>query len=87
MPFVYILRCIEGSLYIGIANDVAARVLEHERGCASRFTVKRRPVRLVYVEELSSLAAACARERQLKGWTRRKKEALISGDLALLKRL
>src|SRR5688572_17140160 len=85
MPFVYILRCADGSLYVGVTEHLDARVRQHEDGRASTFTCSRRPVSLVHVEEHSRLAAALERERQLKGWTREKKEALISGDMDALR--
>ena len=83
----YILRCADDSLYVGSTDDLSARVLKHNEGRASRFTATRRPVRLAYLEALMSLEQARSRERQLKRWTRRKKEALIERDLDLLKRL
>jgi len=87
MWFVYILRCIDGSLYIGETNDVDQRLLKHNEGSASGFTAKRRPVVLVYSELFPTRGAALKRERQLKGWTRAKKDALIASDATLLKRL
>jgi predicted GIY-YIG superfamily endonuclease len=60
---------------------------KHHDGLASRFTARRRPVTLVYSEAHPTRTAALARERQLKGWTRAKKEALITRNLRLLKRL
>jgi predicted GIY-YIG superfamily endonuclease len=88
MHDVYILRCADGSLYIGHTDDLAMRVARHNAGSADcSFTRKRRPVRLVYSEPFASREAAVSRERQLKRWTRAKKDALISGDTPLLKRL
>ena len=87
MPFVYILRCADESLYIGHAEDVDTRASVHNDGRGARYTAARRPVRVVYREPCASTRAAVGRERQLKRWTRAKKEALIAGDLALLKRL
>lgn len=87
MHYVYILRCADNALYIGETGDVVARVLKHEAGEASRFTRARRPVTLVYAEAHRDRLRALARERQLKRWTRVKKEALIAGDLTLLKQL
>jgi predicted GIY-YIG superfamily endonuclease len=81
------LRCADGSLYIGHTEDLDWRVARHNEGTGSRFTASRRPVALVYAETLSTRIAAVARERQLKRWTRRKKEALIARDYALLKAL
>jgi predicted GIY-YIG superfamily endonuclease len=85
--FVYILRCSDDSLYIGETDDVAARVSRHNDGRGSSFTATRRPVRLAFAEGHESRRSARAREKQLKRWTRAKKEALIAGDLAELKRL
>ena len=78
--YVYILRCSNNSLYIGETNDVAQRVADHQRGRGSELTTKFRPVHLVYCEQHPHRAAALKRERQLKGWTRAKKDALIQGD-------
>ena len=85
--FVYVLRCSDGSLYIGHTRDVGAREKAHNDGRGARLTGARRPVRVVYRETFGSLDAAISRERQLKRWTRAKKEALIAGDLETLKRL
>ena len=87
MHFVYILRCADGALYIGEADDVEERIARHQAGRACLFTAKRLPVELVYKEEVPNYLKARRRERQLKGWTRAKKEALIAGNLAMLKRL
>ncbi len=84
--FVYILRCSDDSFYIGETDDVAARLSRHNNGRASLFTASRRPARLVFVEAHDSREDALARERQLKRWTRAKKEAPILGDRAELKR-
>ena len=87
MWFVYILRCADDALYIGETNDVETRFLKHQEGRASVFTSQRRPLVLAYFEQHPDRGAALKRERQLKRWTRAKKEALIAGDLLLLKRL
>ena len=76
------LHCRDGSLYVGsTAKDPEARVWEHNNDeiLAARYTIKRRPVTLVYVEEHERIDEAFARERQLHGWSRRKKLALIEG--------
>ena len=86
MWFLYILRCADGSLYIGETNDVSTRLADHNRGRGGTHTAKRRPVTLAYVEEHPDRPAALERERQIKGWTRRKKEALIAGDHVGLKK-
>jgi predicted GIY-YIG superfamily endonuclease len=85
--FVYILRCADGSFYVGHAADVFARVEMHNEGRGALWTARRRPVTLVYQELAFSKAGAVAREQQIKQWTHNKKLALIDGDLARLKAL
>ena len=87
MHYVYILRCADGCLYVGETADFDQRMADHQEGSACAFTRRRRPVELAHLEQFGSRGAALERERQLKRWTRVKKEALISGNLALLKRL
>jgi len=87
VSYVYILRCADGSLYIGMTDDLEARLARHHAGRACPYAIRRRPLSLVYSEPHATTEAARARERQLKRWTRAKKEALISGDLGLLKTL
>ncbi len=87
MHFVYILRCADNSLYIGETPNVASRLAKHNEGSASRFTARRRPVSLVFAEEHPDRTAALLRERQLKRWSRAKKDALVAGDFVLLRRL
>ncbi|MBI2827735.1 MAG: GIY-YIG nuclease family protein [Acidobacteria bacterium] len=87
MWFVYVLQCADDSLYIGETGDINARLLQHPDGHASTFTARRRPVALAYVETCPGREEALVHERQLKRWTRAKKEALIAGDFELLKRL
>ena len=86
MWFIYILRCSNGSLYVGETNDVAPRVADHNRGRGSAHTSKYRPVQLVYVEEYADRAACLKREHQIKGWSRAKKTALIECDLIALRK-
>ncbi|MCH8989057.1 MAG: GIY-YIG nuclease family protein [Chloroflexi bacterium] len=81
MPFhVYILRCSDASYYTGHTDKLEARLSAHEQGTIHGYTQKRRPVRLVFTEELPTRQDAIARERQIKGWSRAKKEALIARD-------
>ncbi len=87
MWFVYILRCPDSTLYVGETRDLESRLAKHNDGIGSSFTARRRPARLVFSEAHPNKMAALKREQQLKRWTRAKKEALIAGDLALLKRL
>lgn len=87
MYCVYILRCRDGSLYVGHTQDIDQRVRMHNEGRGARFTAARRPVAAIYSEPFETELHAIARERQLKRWTRAKKEALVARDLVLLKRL
>jgi len=75
--YVYIMCGKSGVLYIGSTDDLERRVFEHRQGLVEGFTSKYRVTRLVYVEEFDRAADMVARERQLKGWTRRRKLALI----------
>jgi predicted GIY-YIG superfamily endonuclease len=86
---VYILRFSDNSLYIGQTNDLKARLNQHlsKTSKSSKFAKEHGISELVYKEEYDSRIKAMRREKQLKGWTRAKKEALIAGDKALLKKL
>ena len=85
--YVYILQCADGSYYIGITHQLETRVEQHNIGAdPDCYTYKRRPVILVYSEEFSNYTDAIAREKQIKRWTRIKKEALIKGDFDSLKK-
>lgn len=78
MPYdVYILASRSRTLYAGVTNDINRRVGEHREGVASRFTKQYRIHRLVYMEPHENVLAAIAREKQIKGWRRAKKVALI----------
>ena len=85
MAFCYILRCADGSYYVGSTHDVAARLTKHTDESASQYTAARRPVALVLSEAFATLDQAFARERQIKSWTRAKKDALINADRAGMK--
>ena len=87
MTYVYILRCADRSFYVGHTSDPEARKRAHDDGMASNHTAKRRPLELVYIEAFASLADAMDRERQLKRWSRAKKEALIAGETSALQAL
>ena len=78
VPFVYIVRCADGTLYTGYALDVAQRCAAHNDGHGAKYTASRRPVTLVYQEEHPSVGDALRREAALKRLTRSEKEALIS---------
>lgn len=86
--YLYILRCADGSLYIGTTRDsLEMRVAQHEAGMFEGYTQSRRPVSLVYSERFDWITDAIANERKLKGWTRARKEAFLGGDLARLRQL
>ncbi|MEO7175739.1 MAG: GIY-YIG nuclease family protein [Saprospiraceae bacterium] len=84
--WVYILLCHDGSYYTGSTNDLSIRILEHQDGKGANYTKNRLPVSLVYWEEFDRIDYAFNREKQLQGWTRKKKEALINRESSLLKR-
>lgn len=86
MWYIYILLCDQETFYIGITMDVDKRLKEH-RSKTSFFTKKFSDLKLVYKEKYLTKAEARSRERQLKGWTKAKKKALIKGDIDLLKQL
>jgi predicted GIY-YIG superfamily endonuclease len=85
--YVYILRCSDGSYYIGHSVDLAARERTHNEGHGARFTAARRPVEIVYAEEWPNAIAAIRRERQLKRWSTAKKKALVALETRTLKDL
>ena len=78
MHHVYIVRCVDGTLYTGCARDPRAREKVHNSGRGARYTAGRRPVSLVYSEPFESLGEALRREHELKRWTRSRKEALLA---------
>jgi len=87
MWFVYILECQNRDLYTGITNNVDRRFSEHKAGKGGKFTHAFKVSALLFTESCGSKSIALKREAQIKGWTRKKKLALIQGNKALLKRL
>ena len=79
MPyFVYLLECEDGSLYTGITTNPKRRIFEHNSGIGAKSIVRgKRPVKLVYLEVCLGQVVAAKREREIKGWSRQKKLALI----------
>ena len=77
--YVYILANCAGMLYVGVTNDLERRVLEHRSGLIEGFTRRFGINRLVYYEDCGEVVDAIAREKQVKGWRRSKKLALIAG--------
>ncbi len=78
--YAYLLRCSDGSYYAGHTDDLDQRMAYHQAGSLGGYTARRRPVELVWSETFPSRDEALAAERQIKGWSRAKKEALITGD-------
>jgi len=76
--YVYIMASLSTTLYVGVTNDLMRRVSEHKAGAVESFTKRYRINRLVYFEHGSDVEGAITREKQLKGWTRQRKLALIS---------
>lgn len=85
--WVYILRCADNSYYTGHTDDLEKRIGEHQAGEAEGYTSTRLPVALVFSQEFPSRDEAKACERRIKGWGRRKKEALMREDWAEISRL
>jgi putative endonuclease len=74
--FVYIVRCVDGTLYTGYARDPNAREVAHNTGRGAKYTAGRRPVTLIHVERYLSKGRALRRELEIKKWPRLRKEAL-----------
>jgi len=86
--YVYILQCKDGSYYTGVTNDIDRRLWEHQEGINNEcYTYRRRPVKLVYVENFNDVNQAIAFEKQIKGWSRKKKEAIINNEWGKLPEL
>lgn len=81
LSYLYILECSDGSYYTGSTKYLDKRIEEHQDGKGANHTKKRLPVKLVYVEEYQRIDTAFYREKQIQGWKREKKEALIEGRL------
>ncbi len=81
------LRCADGSFYVGCTTDLDTRIGQHHAGLQPGYTASRRPVELVWVEEFQHIDDAIAAERRLKGWSRAKKLALIEHDYARISQL
>jgi putative endonuclease len=76
--YCYILECADGTYYTGWSTDPEQRLIQHNRGAGARYTRSRRPVRLVYKEELPDKVTALKRERAIKALPRPKKQKLIT---------
>ena len=83
----YILRCSDGSFYVGHSDDLEQRIRTHQSGLVPGYTAQRLPVELVWSDSFMTRNEAFAAERKLKGWGRAKKLALIDGNWQLIKAL
>ena len=84
--YMYILECSDGSYYTGSTKDLEIRLAQHQAGEGANHTKKRLPVKLVYYEEYQRIDDAFYREKQVQGWSRKKKEAMINGMTDELKK-
>ena len=87
MFWVYILRCSDGSYYTGHTDNLEHRIGQHVSGTVPGYTSTRLPVELIWSQECSTREEALAAERQIKGWSRKKKEAMIAGSWSMVSRL
>jgi predicted GIY-YIG superfamily endonuclease len=85
--WVYILRCADNSYYTGHTDNLEQRIGEHQNGLCGGYTAGRLPVELVFSQACSTREEALSAEQQIKGWSRRKKEAMMRGDWAEVSRL
>lgn len=86
--WVYMLKCSDGSYYVGYSTNLEKRLKQHNSGSnPTSYTASRRPVSLFYQHEFNSIKEAMLTEKRLKGWSRNKKEALAKGDFLLLHEL
>lgn len=82
--YVYILKCVDGSYYIGHTDDLERRISEHSSGKYICYTTTRLPITVVFTQDFNSRDEALEAERSIKNWSRKKKEALIAGDIKAL---
>ena len=87
MAWMYILECADGSYYVGSTRDLERRIREHNEGIGAAYAARRRPVKVVYAAEFPDIAQAYEQEKQVQGWGRAKREALIRGDYDALPEL
>jgi putative endonuclease len=79
MPYMYILKCGDGSYYVGSTRSLDNRLGQHIQGLGGSYTAKRQPVTLVFMQEFDRIDEAWQREKQVQGWSRAKRIALIEG--------
>ncbi len=85
--YMYILECSDGTYYTGSTKYLEKRLKQHQAGEGANYTAKRLPVKLIYYEEFDRIDHAFYREKQIQGWSRKKKQALIKGEGELLSKL
>jgi len=85
--YTYILRCSNGKYYTGSTKNLTRRLAQHQRGEGANFTRKNLPVELIYFEVYPRIDTAFYREKQIQGWSRKMKEALMRGDFEALHEL
>ena len=85
--YMYILECFDGTYYTGSTKYLERRLQEHQNGEGANYTSKRLPVALLYYEEYDRIDHAFYREKQVQGWSRKKKEALMGGNVEMLPEL
>ena len=83
--YMYILQCNDKSYYTGSTTNLKERLSQHALGFGANYTKERLPVKLVYFEEFQNIEYAFIREKQVQKWSRKKKEALINGNIEMLK--
>jgi putative endonuclease len=86
MPYMYILLCGDNTYYVGSTWDLERRLEQHASGRGSEYTRRRLPVKLIYTKEYPRVDDAFRREKQVQGWSRVKRQALIDGDVDGLRR-
>ena len=84
--FVYILKCRDGSFYVGMTDDLAGRTAAHNQGKGARYTRGRRPASLVYWEKLRGRSEAGKREIEIKSFSKSKKQEMVTGFPQVLSR-
>ncbi|HET7842629.1 MAG TPA: GIY-YIG nuclease family protein [Xanthomonadales bacterium] len=85
--WAYMLRCRDGSFYVGHTDGIERRLQEHDDGCVDSYTRERRPVSLAWSQEFATREEAKIAEAQLKGWSRAKKQALVDGRWDVIRAL
>jgi putative endonuclease len=87
MAYTYILKCSDGSYYVGSTRNLEHRVWQHSTGLGSKYTSTRIPVELIFAHEFDNVGDAYAFEKKIQGWSRAKREALIAQDFNEIRRL